>query len=74
MSRTFPFFFQKMVGDGVPLGAAQIKRAVPPLTTLVSLGSRRNLSLSTVIKNRNMMKVSVVVKGPDHSIVNKKNK
>ena len=62
-----------MVGDGVPLGAAQIKRAVPPLTTLVSLGSRRNLSLSTVIKNRKMMKVSVV-KGPDHLKVNKKNK
>ena len=47
MSRSLPFFFQKMVGDGVPLGAAQIKRAVPPLTTPVSLGSSRNLSLKT---------------------------
>ena len=36
-----------MVGDGVPLGAAQIKRAVPPLTTPVSSGSSRNLSRKT---------------------------
>ena len=47
MSRSLPFFFQKMVGDGVPLGAAQIKRAVPPLTTPVSSGSSQNLSLKT---------------------------
>ena len=36
-----------MVGDGAPLGAAQIKRAVPPLTTPASFGSSRNLSLKT---------------------------
>ena len=37
----------KFVCDGIPLGAAQIKQAVPPLTTPVSLGSSRNLSLKT---------------------------
>jgi hypothetical protein len=48
MSRIFPFFFQNIVGEGVPLGAAQIKRAVPPLTTPASSGSSRNLSRNTV--------------------------
>ena len=44
---SLPFFFQKIVGVGLPLGGAHSRRAVSPLATPTLDGSSRNFSRKT---------------------------
>lgn len=51
---SFPFFFQNMVGLGLPLGGAQLSLAVEPFVTPTSTGSIRNFSRKTEKKEQEL--------------------
>ena len=60
---SLPFFFQKIVGVGLPLGGAHSRRAVSPLATPTLDGSSRNFSRKTAkkrLEEKNLIRIALI--------------